>query len=107
MKILYPLFLLSLIFAACSSNESKSKSRAVTAGKEHAVLLSSRQPMTEMELQNFLFEIKNNESRLRAMGFDEAADKYIQTFKESLEIESDSLYRIVFDGEDSQKNSSN
>lgn len=85
-----------LLFVSCGGERRRQNDNALESGRMHALKFIEAQPMTEMELQNCLIEVRSNEEKLRRAGYDEAASKYVETFESTISTECDSLAKIIF-----------
>lgn len=88
-----------LIGFACIALSSCSCSNATDTAKscgEHcAQEIIEAQPMTDMQMQEMLLEVRAKEYLYRSAGNEDAADAYIKAFTEYIIIHNDSLAEVI------------
>ncbi len=82
------------VACSCSSNNDEA---AVSNGSDDARRLIELAPsLTSMQLERSLLEIRAKEARMRVMGNNEDADRYIAEFENYIRVNCDSLSQIIF-----------
>lgn len=76
-----------LIIACTCASEREAKLR----GESDAKALIESLPMSDMDIQNMLLEVRSNEYDYRSLGQDEEADEYIGAFTDYMRLYCDSL----------------
>jgi hypothetical protein len=88
--------MLTIIPTACGLATSRDcKIVSERGAKDAADFVARASSMSEMELENFLLQIRANEQEYRSSGKDNIADAYIEAFESTLAAKNDSLAFII------------
>lgn len=84
---------------SCDSDRKSRIERAEELGRNDAIEFVDRadnKVVNELKLQDYLLMVRTKERDLKDAGYTKEAEKYIESFKHTLQEEDSVLYNLIF-----------